>query len=272
MTKDDFRFSLEYPVEITHERCLKAIQSLGWKIRHDLTRGFDIACYVSMPELLPQAPIYFISLYAEDNLTHVVLVAANDEVTQTYSKKDLPRLKAAIIAGKAAENSTHEAKATGSDNAKARGRCFISYRRYDSADVVGRIYDRLVAAYGADSIFKDVDNIPIGADFRKVLDQAVSDCAVLLVVIGRDWLTVTNENHQQRLDDPADFVRIEIESALKREIPVVPLLVREASMPRGSDMPESIQDLAYRNGIPIRSDPDFHRDVDRLIQALNQLL
>jgi hypothetical protein len=117
-----------------------------------------------------------------------------------------------------------------------------------------------------------VDNIPIGADFRHVISEAVSRCTVLLAVIGRDWVTVMNEQKLRRLDDPNDFVRIEIETALKHDIPVVPLLVREAAMPREEELPPSLRELVYRHGAQIRSDPDFHRDMDRLIQSLNSML
>ncbi len=78
--------------------------------------------------------------------------------------------------------------------------------------------------------------------------------------------------HERRLDDPADFVRIEIESALERSIPVIPILVREATMPRPDDLPESLRELVFRSGLQIRPDPDFHRDMDRLINALSGLL
>ena len=117
-------------------------------------------------------------------------------------------------------------------------------------------------------IFKDVDTIPFGVDFRKHLNDAVEKCSVLLAVIGRQWLNMPNEAGKRRLDNPADFVRIEIEAALERNIPVVPLLVRGASMPKPGDLPSCLENLAYRNGLPVRSDPDFHRDMDRLIAGL----
>jgi formylglycine-generating enzyme required for sulfatase activity len=139
---------------------------------------------------------------------------------------------------------------------------FISYRRDDSADVAGRIYDRLIARFGTGNVFKDVDSIPLGIDFRQHLTRAV---------IGRDWLRITNEAGQRRLDDPRDFVRIEIEAALQRDIPVIPLLVQRASMPAEEELPESLRGLAYRNGIAVRADPDFHRDMDRLIGQMERL-
>ena len=145
---------------------------------------------------------------------------------------------------------------------------FVSYRRIDSADIAGRIYDRLIGRFEKKSIFKDVDSIPLGLDFKEYLDKQVGECKVLLAVIGDRWLDASNASGKRRLDDPADFVRIEIESALERNIPVIPLLVRGASMPREEDLPPSLRKLVYRNGIPIRPDPDFHRDMDRLIKAL----
>jgi len=148
---------------------------------------------------------------------------------------------------------------------------FISYRRDDSADVTGRINDRLRTHFAKDEIFTDVDNIPFGADFRSHIDEAVSQCQVLLAVIGRNWLTQKNARGGLRLHDQADFVRVEIESALRRKIPVIPLLVHGIEMPPVDELPESIQDLAFRNGVAIRRDPDFHSDMDRLISGVESL-
>ena len=150
------------------------------------------------------------------------------------------------------------------------GAIFISYRRSDSADITGRIYDRLVEEYGRTSIFKDVDSIPLGTDFKEYLDRKVSECNFLLAVIGDRWLDASDETGKRRLDDPQDFVRVEIESALEKSIPVIPLLVREAKMPLAERLPASLKRLVYQNGIPIRPDPDFHRDMDRLIAALDE--
>lgn len=147
----------------------------------------------------------------------------------------------------------------------------ISYRREDSADITGRIYDRLIQQFDRQSVFKDVDSIPFGVDFRIYLDAQVAKCHVFLAVIGRDWMKRTKSGKGKvRLEDSGDFVRIEIESALKRGIPVIPVLVREASIPAADRLPDSMRDLAYRQGIAIRADPDFHRDMDRLIEYLQQ--
>lgn len=147
---------------------------------------------------------------------------------------------------------------------------FISYRRDDTADVTGRIYDRLVQNFGRDRIFKDVDSIPIGVDFRKYLHSLVDQCGTLLAIVGDEWLTIPDSQGRRRLDDPGDFVRIEIEAALHRNIRIVPVLVEGVTMPRPEDLPESLKEFAFRNGVAIRPDPDFHRDMDRLIKALEQ--
>jgi hypothetical protein len=145
---------------------------------------------------------------------------------------------------------------------------FISYRRSDSIDICGRIYDRLVRDFGERNVFKDVDNIPFGVDFVEYLDDQVKECTVLLAVIGPKWVDVEDDKGRRRIADPNDFVRIEIESALKRNILVVPLLVGGAGMPSVEDLPESLQPLTRRNGIEIRPDPDFHNDMTRLIKRL----
>lgn len=146
---------------------------------------------------------------------------------------------------------------------------FISYRRADSADVTGRIYDRLAGHFGKAAIFKDVDSIPPGVDFKEHLENAVGKCKIFLVVIGDKWLEKSGAMRKNRVEDPGDFVRIEIEAALNRNIPIIPLFVRGATMPAEEKLPRSLQKFVYRNGIPIRSDPDFHGDVDRLIAAIS---
>ncbi len=146
---------------------------------------------------------------------------------------------------------------------------FISYRREDSADVTGRIHDSLSQHFGKEKIFADVDSIPLGEDFKKYIDQEVGKCKILLAVIGKDWIKPRNQKDgESRLKNPKDFVRIEIESALNRDIPVIPLLVHGVKMPSEIELPSGLKKLVYRNGIPIRANPDFHNDINRLIQGL----
>ncbi len=142
------------------------------------------------------------------------------------------------------------------------GSIFISYRRDDSASDTGRIYDRLAHEFGRDNIFKDVDSIPLGVDFAQHIDQEVGRCQVLLVVIGKTWLT-------PRLQSPDDFVRLEIESALNRGIPVVPVFLEGVTGPPPRDqLPQSLQPLIRRNGTQVGQDPRFHADMGRLVKGL----
>lgn len=152
-------------------------------------------------------------------------------------------------------------------NRVATDSIFISYRRQDSADVTGRIYDRLLQRFDRKQVFKDVDSIPLGVDFRAHLGDVVGRCNLLLAIIGPQWLSVVGPNGR-RLDDVGDFVRIEIEAALARNIPVIPLLVGGAELPSERELPPSLAAITFRNGIAVRPDPDFHRDMDRLIAGL----
>ncbi|TVQ15379.1 MAG: TIR domain-containing protein, partial [Leptolyngbya sp. DLM2.Bin27] len=145
---------------------------------------------------------------------------------------------------------------------------FVSYRRRTSIDVTGRIYDRLATHFGENSVFKDVDSIPFGVNFRHHLEREVSLCPVLLAVIDPDWLTVADDRGRPKLANPADWVRIEIETALQRDRLVIPVLVGGATLPEESALPEGLKALAYRQSAQVRCDPDFHRDMDRLIHRI----
>jgi class 3 adenylate cyclase/CHASE2 domain-containing sensor protein len=147
---------------------------------------------------------------------------------------------------------------------------FLSYRRDDSRHVTERIYDRLAARFGKENVFKDVDSIALGKDFRPALDAAVGECAVVLAVIGPRWLSIADATGQRRLDSADDFVRIELERSLARKIPVIPVLVDGATLPKSVDLPSSLQALSFRQATQVRVDPDFHGDVDRLLGALTE--
>jgi hypothetical protein len=148
---------------------------------------------------------------------------------------------------------------------------FISYRREDGQYIADAIRDRLAKEFGRGNVFIDIDSIPVGLDFRRVLREGIDRCNVLLVVIGPGWLSATNSNGERRIDDPADFVRIEIEAALEREIPIIPLLIKRATVPPEANLPSSLQPLAYRNGLAIRPGNDFPRDMNDLIVALRDM-
>jgi len=151
------------------------------------------------------------------------------------------------------------------------GAIFFSYRRNDSQGEAGRLFDDLVKRFGEDMVFMDVAGIEAGRDFRKAIEESVSKCGVLLVVMGPHWLDAKDESGARRLDDPGDFVRIETASALRRDIPVIPVLVHGAEMPRAEQLPENLKDLAYRNCIEL-THVRWKSDTQLLIEALRRLL
>src|SRR5215813_10475808 len=121
---------------------------------------------------------------------------------------------------------------------------FISYRREDSAGHAGRLYDRLSAYFGAESVFMDIDTIDPGLDFIEVIEEAISQCDILLVLIGKRWLSITEASGRRRLDNPQDFVFLEVKAGLERNIHVIPVLVGGATMPSAQDLPTALIKLA----------------------------
>jgi TIR domain-containing protein len=144
---------------------------------------------------------------------------------------------------------------------------FISYRREDAEGQAGRLFDDLVTQFGEDSVFMDVSGIEPGRDFRRAIDEQVASCGVLLAVIGKGWFDAKDESGRRRLDDPMDFVRLETASALKRDIPVIPVLVRGATMPRSEQLPPDLAELAYRNAVEL-THARWDSDVQWLVKAL----
>src|SRR5690348_16881505 len=132
------------------------------------------------------------------------------------------------------------------------GGIFISYRRQQSGDLAGRLYDRLARHFGESQVFMDVDKIQPGVYFADEINRAVTACKVLLAVIGPTWLTATDERGRRRLDDPDDLVRLEIETALARGVRVIPILAQDARTLARVDLPESLTDLARCHALPIR--------------------
>jgi hypothetical protein len=144
---------------------------------------------------------------------------------------------------------------------------FISYRRDDAEGQAGRLFDDLAAHFGPDSVFMDVAAIEPGRDFRRVIDEHVTSCGVLLAVIGKGWVNSVDDSGQRRLDDPLDFVRLETAAALKRDIPVVPVLVHGAKMPRADQLPSDLAELTFRNGVEL-THARWDSDVQLLLKAL----
>lgn len=148
---------------------------------------------------------------------------------------------------------------------------FVSYRRNDSQGEAGRLFDDLISHFGEQKVFMDVAGIEAGRDFRKAIEESVANCGVVLVIMGPTWLTVKNEAGTRRLDDPGDFVREEVASALRRDIPVIPVLVRGAQMPHVEELPESLKELAFRNCVEL-THARWRSDVQLLIEPLRRLI
>ena len=146
---------------------------------------------------------------------------------------------------------------------------FLAYRRSDSAGHAGRILDRLRAEFGEQSVFADVEAIPAGVDFREYLSNVLRRAEALLVVIGPDWLGVGSDG-TRAIDNPDDYIRSEIRTALQHDSRVIPLLVADAPMPSGNELPEDIAGLSYRQAAVI-SDSRFEADMVRLVSDLRSL-
>jgi hypothetical protein len=145
---------------------------------------------------------------------------------------------------------------------------FISYRRSDSSGYAGRLVDRLHAAFGAENVFMDLDDIKPGVDFTAALHDAVGKCTALVALIGPNWLNASDATGARRIDDEQDFVRQEIGAALQRKIRVIPALVQRAEMPKAAELPKALAPLAVHQCMEL-SDSRWDYDVDQMIRALD---
>jgi hypothetical protein len=150
------------------------------------------------------------------------------------------------------------------------GKIFINYRRDDSRADAGRLYDRLHARYPA-RIFRDVGSLEPGIEWREAIEKVLSDSDACIVVIGKNWLTITDASGHRRLDDPRDVVRLELQKALSSGMRVFPLLVGGARMPAEEDLPPDLQSLARRNALEV-SEQDWNEDFDKLVAAIEKSL
>jgi TIR domain len=150
-------------------------------------------------------------------------------------------------------------------------RIFMSYRRDDTDYPAAWLFAELVEHFDREQVFKDVDSIELGDDFAEVITSAVASCDVLLALIGRRWLTVTGRGGRRRLDNPDDFVRVEIEAALTRNVRVIPILVEAAQMPRADELPASLAKLPRRQALELSS-CRFGLDAQRLLRTLDRIL
>ncbi len=148
---------------------------------------------------------------------------------------------------------------------------FISYRREDTGLIAGRIFEKLEGALGKGHVFYDIDAMPFGVDFVEHIDRWVSEAQVVLALVGKSWLTCKDEHGRRRLDDPNDFVRLEIEAALRRGIPLGAVLIG-APMPRAPELPESLAPFCRRHATTVDPGRDFHTHMDRLITDVRRHL
>ena len=146
-------------------------------------------------------------------------------------------------------------------------RIFLSYRREDTNAHANWIYTHLVSHLGPQQVFLDADNIPPGEDFVEYLGKSVASCDVLFAIIGRSWLTVTDETGKPRLFNPEDFVVVEIEQALRRGVRVIPVLVGGAQMPQKIHLPEALWPLARKQKFDL-PDNNFIAELNRLLKKL----
>jgi hypothetical protein len=147
------------------------------------------------------------------------------------------------------------------------GRIFISYRRTDAKADARSIYQRLQRDFGSQRLFMDVDTIGKGVDFRTELVAAVAATSVMMVLIGKDWLTACNDQGKRRLDDPADYVRLEIASALAAKKRVLPILIDGADMPAEAMLPEDLKPLASQQASRLAHD-NFSSDMAGIIASI----
>jgi hypothetical protein len=150
-------------------------------------------------------------------------------------------------------------------------RIFISYRRESDAAQAGRIADLLGNEFGPDHVFMDVDAIPFGANFVEVINKEIAKSHTLLVIIGRTWLDARSDDGQRLLDNPADFVRLEIVAALKLHVNVIPILVDGAKIPPADRLPEELRELATCHALDLRN-ATFKVDMNRLVGELKKEL
>jgi len=148
---------------------------------------------------------------------------------------------------------------------------FISYRREDSEGFARGLFQSLVEHFGSDQVFMDVEDIELGLDFVEAIDKSLTSCGVLLVLIGKEWLSCVDEDGQPRLNNPEDFVRMEVASALRRNVRVIPVLVRGGAMPKSEQLPEELRLLTRRQALELQHDR-WNADIERLITALEKTL
>ncbi len=152
-------------------------------------------------------------------------------------------------------------------NRPHKDRIFINYRRGDAGGFAGRLADSLAAYFGPERVFRDVTGIDYGHDFERVIDEKLGQSGAMVALIGERWSGTTDDSGLRRLDDPGDYVVREISAALRSGIPVIPVLIGNAPMPRPEELPQSLAELSRRNAITV-TDERWDFDVRRLAKVI----
>src|ERR1700726_3259305 len=147
-----------------------------------------------------------------------------------------------------------------------------SHPRAGSEGMAGRIFDRLIAHYGKDAIFRDIDDIPPGIDFRVHINQTLLKTHILLAIVGPQWLGMATDGSADRIQEESDPVRVEVETALRRRVPLIPVLIGSTKMPSSDLLPPSLKDFAFRNAVKVDTGQDFDYHMDRLIRSMDAIL
>lgn len=149
-------------------------------------------------------------------------------------------------------------------------RIFISYRRRDTLPIVGRIYDHLINKFGESNVFMDFDSIKAGTDFRVVLSEKIEDADIMLAIIGGNWLQQSTPANKDN-EGMNDYVRIELETAINKDIKIIPVLVDGASMPTPDQMGTTLEKISYLHATNLNSGRDFKNHISRLINEIENL-
>jgi TIR domain len=155
--------------------------------------------------------------------------------------------------------------------ATGRSLIFVSYRREDASGHAGRLYDHLADRFGPDKVAMDIDTLQVGVDFGSAIESALASSSVMIAIIGRNWLTVADARGERRLDNPDDFVRMELRAAFHLGLPVIPVLVGGARLPAAEDLPPDIEQLTHWHALEI-PDTRWRLGVDQLVAALERLV
>jgi len=150
---------------------------------------------------------------------------------------------------------------------RAKPKLFLSYRRNDTQHLAGRMFDRLVTQFGESDLFFDVDTIPYGVNFREHIRTFISDCDIMIVVIGPNWTSATWS--QPELDIQDDFVLVELHEALAANVRLLPVLADDTRMPRSTQLPQWLRGLSHINAPHVRAGRDFHVDIAKILHVID---